>query len=349
MCQLASQFGFVALKFVRLHSIAQTSESIGQMAKQGRHPSEEAVSEHETVYRILRLMGLMRRAPRRSAEEYSELIGVSKRTIYRYFGTLKELGFMVESDEERHFFIAGEELRDPFTFQEAALLMNALEAVAPHHDLAWSIRRKLNLYSEQTEVLDALIQANKDQIITRIADAIFQRKRVRLIGYHSANSNTTSDRLVEPIEFVSNLMCLAAYEVETGMNKYFRLDRISSVELLDAPIKHRREHQAAFPDMFGFALQDDESGIALLRLNLSLKATLFIRSEYPLSIPYLTHAAEPDRYLLTGPIADLRPAVRFIRGFDDPNDIWVLGDESLVRELANSSHSRSSNDADEHQ
>ena len=305
------------------------------MAKQGRHPSEEAVSEHETVYRILRLMGLMRRAPRRSAEEYSELIGVSKRTIYRYFGTLKQLGFSVNSDVDRHFFIAGEELKDPFTSQEAALLMNALEAVAPKHGLASSIRRKLNLYSEQNEVLDALIQANKDQIITRIADAIFQRKRIQLLGYHSANSNTTTNRLVEPIEFVSNLTCLAAFEVETGLNKYFRLDRISSVELLDEPIKCRKEHQSTFPDMFGFALQDDDSGVAKIRLNLSLKATLFIRSEYPLSIPYLTHAAEPDRYLLEGSIADLRPAVRFIRGFDDPEDIWVLGDESLIDAVRN--------------
>lgn len=304
------------------------------MAKQGRYQVEDAVSEHETVYRILRLMGLMRRAPRRSAEEYAELVGVSKRTIYRYFGTLKQLGFSVNSDEERHFFIAGEELKDPFTTQEAVLLMNALEAVAPHHDLASSIRRKLNLYSEQTEVLDALIQANKDQIITRIADAIFQRKRIQLLGYHSANSNTTTDRLVEPIEFVSNLTCLAAYEVETGSNKYFRLDRFSSVELLEKPIQCRKEHQAAFPDMFGFALRDDASGLAQIRLNLSLKATLFIRSEYPLSIPYLTRAGEPNRYLLEGPIADLRPAVRFIRGFDDPDDIWVLGDETLKLKIS---------------
>lgn len=306
------------------------------MAKRGRFPAEEVSSEHETLGRALRLMRMMRRPPRRNVQEYMDLLDVSRRTIYRYIRSLKELGFQVNMDEERNYFIAGEELKDPFTNEEARLLMTALEAMAPGHDLASSIRRKLNLFSEQEEALDALMQANKDQIITRLSDAIFRRKQAVLKGYHSANSNTTSDRLVEPLEFVSNLACVSAFEVATRQSKYFRLDRIMGVEVTEEPMRFRKQHEFTFPDMFGFALRDDESGLARIQLDLSLKAMLFLRSEYPLSIPYLSRAADPERFLLEGPIADRRPAVRFIRGFQDPDDVRVVGDEELV-ELVGSS------------
>jgi hypothetical protein len=101
---------------------------------------------------------------------------------------IESLGFVVMSDADRNYFIGGEDLREAFTDEEAVWVERALQAVVPEHPLTQSVLRKLNMYSEQEEVLDSLIQAGKGQILSLISEAIYQRKQLRLLGYHSANT-----------------------------------------------------------------------------------------------------------------------------------------------------------------
>ena len=306
------------------------------MSKPGKDRSTPDDFNQLTVHRVLRLIVLMRRSPRRTRKEFAELLEVSERSIYRYFNLIESLGYVVESDFDRHTYIAGEELNEPFTSDEAQLLKSLLEEQIPNHPLSHSILRKLNKHRESEHVADSLVQASLAQILTSISRAIHQRKRLLLVGYHSVNSNSIANRLVEPIELMANHNCLSAYEVASKQNKFFRLDRISLAEVQDEAIELNEMHRACLPDIFGFSYSDEDEGLHRLELNLSLKAAMFLRTENPISIPYIRRAKENDRFLLEGPCVDLRPAARFIRGFDDPNDIWVLGDAAVIAYLAES-------------
>ena len=291
------------------------------MRKRATRKNDTEAFTQRTVERVMRLIRKMRNPIRMSRAEYAAYLGVSERSVYRYFNLIESLGFVVVLDAHGNPFIAGEDLRESFTDEEADWVRTAMDSVGANNPLTQSVMRKLNMFSEGEEAMDALMAAGRAKLVSQIADAIFYRKQITLVGYHSANSGTRSDRLVEPLEFVANYTTLSAYEVRSQTTKYFRIDRISSVQQSDTPFQFDRLHQAAQPDMFGFALPVDESARIQIHLDLSMRAALFLRSEYPLSIPYLTVSPEPGRFLLQGPVADLRPLHRFIRGFPKPGDI----------------------------
>jgi hypothetical protein len=57
---------------------------------------------------------------------------------------------------------------------------------------------------------------------------------------------------------------------------------------------------------------------------------MFLRTEFPLSSVYLTPALEPERFVLKGPVADFRPAMRFVRGVEEADGVQVLGDAAFL-------------------
>lgn len=67
----------------------------------------------------------------------------------------------------------------------------------------------------------------------RLSDAIRDRRQVRLLRYHSINSNSISDRLVEPYSFSENFTQLTAFEPASGMEKTFKTRRIEDVVVLE--------------------------------------------------------------------------------------------------------------------
>lgn len=294
------------------------------MRQRTKRKNDADAFNQRTVERVMRLIRRMRHPIRMSREEYAAYLGVSERSIYRYLNLIESLGFAVMLDANGNPFIAGEDLRESFTDQEAEWVQTAMETLGADNPLTQSVIRKLNMFSEREEEMDALVAAGRAQLIGQIADALFHRKQLTLIGYHSANSGTRNDRLVEPLQFVANYATLSAFEVQSRKTKFFRIDRISSVQMSDKPFQFDRMHQAARPDMFGFALPDDAAARHEVRLDLSMRAALFLRSEYPLSIPYLSVSPEAGRFRLEAAIADLRPLERFIRGFLLPGDVTVI-------------------------
>lgn len=294
------------------------------MRKRANRKNDADSFNQRTVERVLRLIRMMRRPIRMSRLEYAAYLGVSERSVYRYFNLIESLGFAVVLDANGNPFIAGEDLREAFTDAEAEWVQTAMEAMGSDNPLTHSVMRKLNMFSEQEEVMDALTAAGRAKLISQIADAIFKRKQITLIGYHSANSGTCTDRLVEPLEFVAQYATLSAFEVTSQTSKYFRLDRITGIQPTDTTFEFAHLHQASQPDLFGFALPADEADRIPIRLDLSMRAALFLRAEYPLSIPYLSLSSNPGRFLLEGPVADIRPVERFIRGFPDPDDVVYL-------------------------
>ena len=62
-------------------------------------------------------------------------------------------------------------------------------------------------------------------------------------GYSSANSQSVTDRLVEPTCFTDNYDSVSAFEIKTRLNKYFNIERMTGVEVQDTPMKYEKQHE----------------------------------------------------------------------------------------------------------
>ena len=49
--------------------------------------------------------------------------------------------------------------------------------------------------------------------------------------------------MVEPFQFTENYNAICAFEIATKQNKYFNLERIIDVEVLDEPQENHEQHQ----------------------------------------------------------------------------------------------------------
>lgn len=303
------------------------------MAKQGRTRTASEDYNQRSIERVFRLVKLMRRSPRRTPDELAEVLDVSTRTIYRYFNLIEALGFVVRRDSLGNMYIAGSELKESFTEEEADLIAELIRQHVPHHPEANSILAKLDVFSANTELESTSLQREQVNRIAALSEAIQRGEQVLLVGYQSANSQNIRDRVVEPVGFAANYSLLSGYEVRSRTTKFFRLDRMGGVELLGRAQEHTSQHQDLIPDMFGFAMAAGDEAQGHIRLNLTMKAALIMRTEYPMCIPHLRLQDAGLGFVLDGPVADFRAPARFVQGFMGSEDVEVIGSEAFVAVL----------------
>ena len=117
---------------------------------------------------------------------------------------------------------------------------------------------------------------------------------------------------------------MRCYELASGMNKTFKLARIGSVEVYDAPWIHSDKHKRVFTDMFGFTGEERYR----IRLRMGQLSYNLMLEEYPISSTFFM--PEDDyHWLLETDVMSYLGIGRFILGLYD--DIEVLGDDGLLR------------------
>lgn len=301
------------------------------MAKPGRTRKAPEDFNQRTVERVFSLIKLMKQTPHRTRQDLVQILEISERTLYRYMNLLETLGFVLLRDAHGNYYIAGSDVKESFTQEEADFLGAILKENYASHELSVRVLRKLHMFHTEDQLVgEDLLAASRAQNLARISEGIKQRRRVLLLGYHSAHSQTSSNRLVEPIEFLAGHSTLSALEVESLKVKYFRLDRIAGVELSSSPMELMHHHRTTLPDMFGFALEEGADAQEI-HLELSIRDALFMRSEFPLSAAYLRPTSDGERFQLRGPVADFRPIGRFIRGLENRSLVRVLGDAAFLK------------------
>ncbi|HNC13228.1 MAG TPA: WYL domain-containing protein, partial [Cyclobacteriaceae bacterium] len=98
-------------------------------------------------------------------------------------------------------------------------------------------------------------------------------------------------------------------------NKYFKLERIGEVVVLDKPYKFQKLHEKTSTDMFGISGKKE----TWVTLKLSLRAYVLLREEFPLSLPYLekNENEEERTYTFNGPVLNFKGVGRFVMGLAD--------------------------------
>lgn len=278
---------------------------------------------HKTLLRVFQTIYHLATPPHKSIAQLAEWLAVNKRTVYRYLELLEAIGYSVDKDFDNRYYLYEEEKRTPmrFTVEESQLMKQVLSAIPESHALAGSIRRKVYLSSELIPLTDELLDIHRARIVQQLAEAIKNRKQVRLLKYHSANSDQTSDRTVEPLGFSDNYATLDAYELASEKMKSFKIQRMTSVETLSEAATHLTE--APQTDAFGF------TGAAFaVRLHLSTRAYRLLIEEFP-TLRAFVQAQKHDRfpYRFVGEARNEKGIGRFILGL--PGEIGVESPNAL--------------------
>ncbi len=278
------------------------------------------LNQHK-ILRVLQLISLLKQEPAKSIHQLGAIIDTTDRTVYRYFDLLRELGFDLQRDTFNRYSIPDGEGEGgvKFSNEEADLIRKMVLNFAKNHPLKDSILKKIYLSSETTIVSSHLLKAHLGRIIEMLSEAIQTRMQVVLKNYHSLSSQKISDRYIEPFAFTDNYRTLLAFEPSSGQNKYFNVERITNVELLGVTWLHEDKHSVTKPDAFGFGPTDQE---VTIHFEMTLRAYLLLKEEYPLCVPYLKKIPNKERYELKMTANSRIPIDRFARGmYEEMNEV----------------------------
>ena len=273
------------------------------------------LNQHK-ILRVLQLISLLQQKPPKTVRHLAAIIDTTHRTAYRYFDLLRELGFDLQRDKNNKYFIVHSDQTETvqFSTDETAFLQQLILSSGKDSNLKDVVLKKIYLSSETTIIGNHLLKAHLGKIVEDLCEAIICKVQVKIKNYHSINSESISDRIVEPLAFTDNYNSLIAYEIESEKNKYFNIQRINTVQILNDKWKNENHHQIELPDAFGFAPGDESHSI---HLELSIKAYLLLKEEYPLCGPFIKAIPKSSKYNLKMNVNDLKPINRFIEGLKD--------------------------------
>ena len=257
-------------------------------------------------------------------QQLADRFDTSGRTIYRYLNLLETVEFLIEKDfENRYFIITSDD--DPtqavFSVEEMRLMKKLIADGTHDNPLKNLLLKKLSLNSEIDSMPRLFLKQRIGKFVEDIAQSIRNKQQLILMSYHSANSNEIRDRLVEPIHFGDNYQSVVALDTRDKVCKHFKLDRIGSLMAGPSPYQFEELHKKNLSDIFG--MSGDSSTMIVLQL--TLRAYLLLREEFPLSIPYITQA--DDGYVFNGPVSSFEGPSRFVLGLID--EIAAVSPDSL--------------------
>ena len=266
------------------------------------------------ILRVLQFISYLEQRPPKAVNQLAEMLETTERTVYRYLDLIRECGFDLQRDKYTRFFIHNNTAQGiRFSTEEAEFLKQLVLTTGKRNKLKDAVLSKIYLASDVNIVAGHLVNAKNGRIVERLAQAIADKEQVILKRYHSINSQTISDRLVEPFGFTDNYHTVMAFEVTSAKNKTYHLDRITAVEFNNRGFMFEEKHEQQIPDAFGFSFTGEQHDI---ELELSLKAYLLLKDEYPLTIPYIKYNPKSDLYELKMQVNDLKPIQRFMRGLE---------------------------------
>ena len=267
------------------------------------------LNQHK-ILRVLQLITFLQEEPHKSVEQLATFLDTTERTIYRYLDLLRECGFDLHKDSNQRFHIEkdhGDGIH--FTNEEAQFLKQLVLTNGSKSKLRDSVLSKIYTGSELSMVTSHLINAKNGKIVERLTRAMLNKEQVLLKKYQSINTETISDRVVEPFGFTENYQTVMAYEPASEKNKTYNIDRIGSVEYLSQKFQHEAKHEQQVMDVFGFAYNGQKYPI---KLEMSMKEYLLLKAQYPLIAPFVKYETGKDKYVLEVEVNDLRPIDRYL-------------------------------------
>ncbi len=263
------------------------------------------------------MINLLKSAPIKSIKRIANSLEISERSTYRYLELLSDAGFNIQKDSTNKYWIEGDKL-PTFTKEEIDLINKSISSNSNKNPLVKSIRLKLSNMGEVNQFSSFIVENHRSKVVSIINESIDLKQQVILIKYQSASSETVSNRLVEPISFSNNYESFSAFELESQTIKSFKVERIGSVELLNYKFEFEQLHEDVDRDIVGF---NGASKSYDIKLELSMRAMLWLKDDYPNSSDYISQISE-DKWILMTKVYSMEPVHRLIRSM--PNEILLI-------------------------
>ena len=271
------------------------------------------LNQHK-ILRVLQFISFLEQEPSKTVVQLATLLDTTDRTVYRYLDLVKECGFDLQRDKINRFFIVNDRSNGVrFTPEEADYLKQLVLTNGKKSKLKDAVLSKIYLSSDATIVAGHLINVKNGKIVERLSLAIANKEQVILKKYQSINSESISDRVVEPFGFTDNYWTVMAFEPASLKNKTYNIDRIAVVEFNNQNCLFESDYKQQIPDAFGFAFSGVKHPV---HLKLPLKQYLLLKNDFPMTAPHFKFNPKKDLYELNIEVNDLTPVERFLRGMD---------------------------------
>ncbi|MBN3519121.1 WYL domain-containing protein [Algoriphagus lutimaris] len=283
--------------------------------------------EQQKILRVFKLINLLQGNIGKPVHRLAELLETDERTIYRYFKLLEALGFEVVKEFSKYKIQQRPGIDQTlnygtFSQEESQWLKSMIESQGKGNLLHDSILQKLQVRSEVKKGSEQLFKANLGRFVDELGKGIQRKTQVWLKDYYSLSSDTTSDRLVEPVAFSSTYESIHAFEPESKTMKVFKIERIGEVVISTMPWKFESKHQVPGAQLFGFSGKSRFK----VKLKLSKKAYQLMMEEHPNARPFMD-VKNRNQYYFEGEVPQLPGLARFILGL--PGEIKVEEGEEL--------------------
>lgn len=283
------------------------------------------------LLRLFREIMLLTRSPfGLTINELAEKLGVSYRTIYRDLTILEQVGFLPEEITKGKYVIRGQDSETrkfeknlQFSAEEAGILSKAVAGIADNHPVKRAILEKLRTFSGMEDVLKAIVKTDISRNTENLAKAVRERKQVTFRNYHSAHSASIRSRRVEPYAFSSDGVFVKGYEIDSGLNKTYKIERIEEVMIDSVSWQHEDQHEdEQEPDIFGI----NNGERYHVKLRMGMRAARLLQEEFPLSHPHI-YKESYKNYLFEADVNSFVAVGRFIMGLMD--EIEILEPKAL--------------------
>lgn len=256
-----------------------------------------------------------------TSKELAEELGIELRTIYRYIDDLKNSEFFTVEQRGKRFRLSPESLfwmniisNLYLSDKEAKALSVFLDELDTQDDVLLGLRTKVrNIVGNHLEPLDTDVDSVLAENSNSIQFAVDNHRLCILRGYTSLNSDTKTDRLVEPFLFLGTKNDVRCYELASQKNKTFKVSRCEKVEVLEVDWQFEKKHKRMFTDIFHFS---DENKTRV-RLILGTLAKTILVEEHPEARKCLIPTSD-GRWLLDAEFCSMKGIGRFYLGlFED--------------------------------
>ena len=283
--------------------------------------------EQQKILRVFKMMNIVRITSGKTVHRLAELLETDELTIYRYCKLLEAWGFEVIKEFSKYKIKQKPGMDQTlnygtFSAEESNWLRSMIESQGKQNLLHDSILKKLSVRSKVKKVTEELFKANLGILVDEIGKGIQEKVKVWLKDYYSLSSDTTSDRLVEPVAFSSNYEAIHAYELESKSMKVFKIERIGEVILSQKNWASESKHVIPGRQLFGFTGKNK----FLVKLKLSKKAYQLMMEEHPNARPFM-FIKNRNQYFFNGEIPQRPGLARFILGL--PGEVTVEEGEEL--------------------
>jgi predicted DNA-binding transcriptional regulator YafY len=263
-------------------------------------------------------------------EELEIKLDISRRSIFRYFNLLEEIGYQIDIGQDKRYFIVQEfeEEGTNFSVEEAQVIQQVLSSLDEKNPLKTSLIKKLKISEDIHYFADNIVEANQSKKVSICTEALKLKCRLTLHNYHSINSNSVSERVVEPIGFDENYESIRAIDIrQPEIVKTFKINRAEYIYLMpDAPQKYTEGKVISEKDVFNFSGTKKIS----VQMMLNHKTAILLKEQYRKIENSLTRRSK-NSFDLKVKVHSLEPLKRFVLANLD--GVKIIRPASLKKEV----------------